>query len=63
MEETQDPEAQYAYMVFIAHALVRRLGGEVTLEPHEVYDGARRDAEWDRVGNNITIKLGALCPE
>ena len=59
MEPAQTAEEYAQYLVYVAHALVRRLGGEVVLTPQEVWRAARTDARWDREGEFLSIKLGA----
>ncbi len=63
--ESEDPmtveEQNLLSIALVAQVLVRRHGGEVTIPVSDLFAAAKLEAQWDRVGDNIVIRVGELC--
>jgi hypothetical protein len=48
-------------VTLVAQALVLRLGGSVAIPVSELMAVAQQDAQWDRSGENLVIKVERAC--
>jgi hypothetical protein len=53
-----DMESYCQYLTYVTHALIRRLGGEIKLDPEEIWRAAKEDALWEQEGEALIVKLG-----
>ena len=60
--ETMTAEDQNLLSIaLVTQVLVLRAGGEVTIPVSEMMSAVKIETQWDRVGDNIVIRMGALC--